>query len=166
MKMTLFKEWEDMAYKVETQEEYDAFWNKYLEQEREIYKDILGSKTGVVEGSIKSLATKYSIEPVVFCGFIDGINSSLKSEQDMENLEEESEVKLEIDFEKLYFNMLEAKAPWLYELEEWGDILSAEKRDEITKEFRQSKIVRVEKIGRNEPCPCGSGKKYKKCCGK
>jgi HEAT repeat protein len=25
--------------------------------------------------------------------------------------------------------------------------------------------VRVEKIGRNEPCPCGSGKKYKKCCG-
>jgi preprotein translocase subunit SecA len=27
--------------------------------------------------------------------------------------------------------------------------------------------VRVErKIGRNEPCPCGSGKKYKKCCGK
>ena len=25
---------------------------------------------------------------------------------------------------------------------------------------------RVEKIGRNEPCPCGSGNKYKKCCGK
>ena len=24
----------------------------------------------------------------------------------------------------------------------------------------------VEKIGRNAPCPCGSGKKYKKCCGK
>ena len=23
---------------------------------------------------------------------------------------------------------------------------------------------RVSKIGRNEPCPCGSGKKYKKCC--
>jgi len=21
-----------------------------------------------------------------------------------------------------------------------------------------------EKVGRNEPCPCGSGKKYKKCC--
>ncbi|HEY4136584.1 MAG TPA: YchJ family protein [Alphaproteobacteria bacterium] len=24
--------------------------------------------------------------------------------------------------------------------------------------------VRVTKIGRNDPCPCGSGKKYKKCC--
>jgi len=26
--------------------------------------------------------------------------------------------------------------------------------------------VSVDKVGRNEPCPCGSGKKYKKCCGK
>ena len=25
--------------------------------------------------------------------------------------------------------------------------------------------VQSEKIGRNDPCPCGSGKKYKKCCG-
>ena len=32
----------------------------------------------------------------------------------------------------------------------------------------RSKTVRrqTEKIGRNDPCPCGSGKKYKKCCGK
>ena len=29
-----------------------------------------------------------------------------------------------------------------------------------------SKTVKVEKVGRNDPCPCGSGKKYKKCCGK
>jgi len=26
-------------------------------------------------------------------------------------------------------------------------------------------LVKSEKIGRNDPCPCGSGKKYKKCCG-
>ncbi|MDE2758663.1 MAG: SEC-C metal-binding domain-containing protein [Acidobacteriota bacterium] len=25
-------------------------------------------------------------------------------------------------------------------------------------------VIRGPKIGRNEPCPCGSGKKYKKCC--
>ena len=25
--------------------------------------------------------------------------------------------------------------------------------------------VKVEKVGRNDPCPCGSGKKFKKCCG-
>ncbi|QQK74689.1 SEC-C domain-containing protein [Salicibibacter cibarius] len=26
-------------------------------------------------------------------------------------------------------------------------------------------VVKEEKIGRNDPCPCGSGKKHKKCCG-
>lgn len=30
----------------------------------------------------------------------------------------------------------------------------------------QGTIVKEKKIGRNDPCPCGSGKKYKKCCGK
>jgi uncharacterized protein len=30
---------------------------------------------------------------------------------------------------------------------------------------RQSEPARSTKIGRNEPCPCGSGRKYKKCCG-
>jgi len=25
-------------------------------------------------------------------------------------------------------------------------------------------VARADKVGRNEPCPCGSGKKYKQCC--
>lgn len=34
-------------------------------------------------------------------------------------------------------------------------------------EMSQTPFVRISpKIGRNDPCPCGSGKKYKKCCGK
>jgi len=37
---------------------------------------------------------------------------------------------------------------------------------EAPKVSRSSSIRRIEKIGRNDPCPCGSGKKYKKCCGK
>ena len=35
-----------------------------------------------------------------------------------------------------------------------------------TKAARTKTVTRDQpKIGRNEPCPCGSGKKYKKCCG-
>ena len=30
----------------------------------------------------------------------------------------------------------------------------------------QKTVIAEPKIGRNDPCPCGSGKKYKKCCGK
>ena len=41
--------------------------------------------------------------------------------------------------------------------------------DEIFDEFtvpKQIPVVKAEKIYPNEPCPCGSGKKYKKCCGR
>jgi len=31
--------------------------------------------------------------------------------------------------------------------------------------IQQQPTVKKKKVGRNEPCPCGSGKKYKKCCG-
>ena len=49
-----------------------------------------------------------------------------------------------------------------------------EKRRRITTKLERKNIyknngqtiVKGRKIGRNEPCPCGSGKKYKKCCGK
>lgn len=33
-------------------------------------------------------------------------------------------------------------------------------------ERKQQPIIKAAKIGRNDPCPCGSGKKYKKCCGR
>ena len=63
--------------------------------------------------------------------------------------------------------MLEAGADYLYGIPQWEKALSQEKRDEITKRWKKSKIVVKEKTpGRNDPCPCGSGLKYKKCCGK
>jgi uncharacterized protein YecA (UPF0149 family) len=30
---------------------------------------------------------------------------------------------------------------------------------------RKEAVAVGNKVGRNDPCPCGSGKKYKKCCG-
>lgn len=164
--MSLYKEWTDIAYEERNQKEYNEFWSVYLDKEKNVYRSILESKENILTGSIKELSDKYNLDSTTFVGFIDGINTSLIIPVEIEMLEENSEVKLEIDFEKLYFNMLNAKAPWLYELPEWEEILSKEKRKEITKEYRASKvIVKEKKIGRNEPCPCGSGKKYKKCCG-
>lgn len=164
--MSLYKEWTDIAYEERDQKEYNEFWSIYLDKEKNVYKSILESKENILTGSIEELSDKYNLDSTTFVGFIDGINTSLINPVEIEKLEENSDVKLEIDFEKLYFNMLNAKAPWLYELPEWEEILSKEKRKEITKEYRASKvIVKEKKIGRNEPCPCGSGKKYKKCCG-
>lgn len=62
--------------------------------------------------------------------------------------------------------MVEAKAEWLYDLPQWKNILTEEKKKEIYKKQKVSgTIVKGAKIGRNDPCTCGSGKKYKKCCG-
>ena len=42
-----------------------------------------------------------------------------------------------------------------------------QERIDVMKETRVEQVIRkVKKIHRNDPCPCGSGKKYKKCCGK
>ncbi|SER79631.1 YecA family protein [Salipaludibacillus aurantiacus] len=46
-----------------------------------------------------------------------------------------------------------------------SDGIEWDKDDIFEDDFRQAP-VRSEKVGRNEPCPCESGKKYKKCCGK
>ena len=92
------------------------------------------------------------MDEVTFIGFLDGINTSLKQELDLESLESGTVISLDVDFEKLYFNMLDAKADWLYHLKEWDDVLSEEKRHEITKEFRASKVfVKQETVGRNDP---------------
>ncbi|MDY5800869.1 MAG: SEC-C metal-binding domain-containing protein, partial [Eubacteriales bacterium] len=130
------------------------------------YKKILGDYTNTVEGKLSDLAKEFNMDEVTFVGFLDGINSSLKKEIKLDSLKSGSKVTLDIDFEKLYYNMLDCKAEWLYTLKEWEPILTPERRKEITQEFRTSKMfVKTAEPGRNDPCPCGSGKKYKKCCG-
>ena len=100
-------------------------------------------------------------------GFLDGIHSSLKEDVDFKTCDEQSQVSLDVDYESLYYNMHVAEADYLYGLPQWDSILTEEKRTEIAKKYKKSKtVVKGEKIGRNDPCPCGSGKKYKKCCGK
>lgn len=99
-------------------------------------------------------------------GFLDGINESLKEPNPIEDMTADTVVKLDIDLEKLYYNMVEAKAEWLYELPQWNTLLSVERRKEIYREQKKSgTIVKNKKVGRNDPYPCGSGKKYKYCCG-
>lgn len=99
--------------------------------------------------------------------FIDGLNASLEEPFDMETLAEDTKVCINIDFEKLYKLMIEYKAEHLSNLPQWDSIYDAETRKHFALEQKKSKtIVKGEKIGRNDPCPCGSGKKYKKCCGR
>lgn len=163
--MSIYKNWLDKANQEFTQDEYDAYWRDYFSKEQKNYETIIGTKNNVLEGTITKLSEEFGMTTVEFSGFLDGINTSLEVEVELEELTEETEVKSTIVWEKLYYNMLNAKADWLYNIEAWDDILTVDERKEIKKEFNKANIVvNDNKIGRNDPCPCGSGKKYKKCC--
>lgn len=164
--MKLYQTWEARAGEDREKKEYQNFWQDYLLKEQHNYEKMLSEKNIKLAGTIEQLAAENDMDAVTFTGFLDGINTSLIEPLDLNDLEETSEIDATVDFEKLYFNMLDAKADWLYNLTYWDDLLSVERRKEIKKEFNRTKtVVKDEKIGRNDPCPCGSGKKYKKCCG-
>ncbi len=163
--MSLYKEWVKLMDK-QTEETFDEFWKEYSSTEQRIYEYILENHQENLKGKFSDLVAKFEANPVIFMGFIDGINSSLIEAMDLDSITEYSELEFKIDLEKLFFNMLKAEADYLYGLSQWNSILSEDKQLEILKDYRRSRIVKKEKEpGRNDPCPCGSGKKYKKCCG-
>ena len=168
MSRTLLEQWQRIAYnEKEDRGQLQRFWGSYFQIEKEIYEKLLDNPEEEVKGTVKELAEKYGQEVLTMVGFLDGINESLKEPNPIETMDEDTEVSLAFDKEKLYKNMVAAKADWLYELPQWKEIYSEEELKKMYKEQKESGTIRKEKkIGRNDPCPCGSGKKYKKCCGR
>ena len=165
--MSLYTEWRNLSDNHESQESEVKFWEEYLKVEAGIYNEILNNKQELIEGKVSDLAASHNTSVEYFMGFIDGISESLKEDITLETIEADSTIKLDIDWEKLYYNMVAVEAHWLYNLQGWDDILPEEKRKELQKSHKNAKtIVKEDKIGRNDACPCQSGKKYKKCCGK
>ena len=166
--MALLKQWRDMAYS-ETANKGDLqrLWGDYFAKEKDIYAELLKTPDEVVKGTVKELAEKFNVDIMTMTGFLDGINDSLKDANPIEEMEEDTEVNLGFDKELLYKNMVAAGADWLYNLEEWNEIFDEETQRALYKEQKSSTTIRKEqKIYPNDPCPCGSGKKYKKCCGR
>ncbi len=166
--MALLKNWRDMAYsETANRGDLQRLWKKYFEDEKAIYAQLLKNPEEVVEGTVKELADKYKVDIMTMTGFLDGINDSLKEANPIEEMEEDTRVNLGFDTEKLYRNMVAADADWLYNLPEWDDIYDEDRRKELYRIQKLSTtVVKEDKIYPNDPCPCGSGKKYKKCCGR
>lgn len=168
MSHTLLDTWRSAAYNEQADKgQLQNFWGTYFQIEKEIYGKLLSNPEEEVRGTVKELAEKYGQDVMTMVGFLDGINDSLKEENPIETMDEDTEVSLAFDKALLYKNMVGAKADWLYELPQWAEIFSEEELKALYKEQKESGTIRKEKkVGRNDPCPCGSGKKYKKCCGK
>ena len=165
--MSLLKDWRDHAYGLDDRTpEGKEFWLDYFQREKAIYEELLSNPKEIVKGTVKELAEKYNMTIELMVGFLDGIEESLVQPNNVDELEEDTQVSLAYDPEKLYMNMVGCNAEWLYTLPQWDSIITAERRKELYKIEKSSKtVVKPPKVGRNDPCPCGSGKKFKKCCG-
>ena len=166
--MALLEKWREVAYdESQGQDALQKLWAVYFQEEKGIYAQLLKNPDEVVKGTVKELAEKYGVSVMTMTGFLDGINDSLKEKNPIEEMEEDTAVNLGFDKALLYKNMVAAEADWLYNLEEWKDIFDEDTRKALYKEQKSSTtIVKDAKIYPNDPCPCGSGKKYKKCCGR
>ena len=164
--MTLYEQWLASAY-YRNGRNNDTLWNDYIPREQKIYEDIIANKRTEVKGTVAELAETYNVPAPYIVGFIDGLNETQETPFDLEKLEETTEVTIKIDFVKLYKKMVEYKADHLYSLPQWSNVFSEEELTKLYKEQKKSTTIVNDgpKIGRNDPCPCGSGKKYKKCCG-
>ena len=166
--MGILQQWRDKAYDERANKgDIQRLWADYFAKEKEIYAEILKNPDEVVTGTVSELADKFGVDLMTMVGFLDGINDSLKEQNPIEEMDENTVVNLGFDKELLYKNMVAAGADWLYGLEEWEPIFDEEKRKELYKEQKESGTVRKPaQIYPNDTCPCGSGKKYKKCHGR
>jgi len=162
---TLYEEWlsrsRDQYGRLE-----EKFWKSYMQREQAVYENLLASKTNTINTTVTEFAELHDMQECEAAGFFDGIVEALNEELDIENLEAATQVNVSFEFENLFKKMVEYKAKHLYSLPQWNDVINEEEQKRLMKEQQKSgTIVKDKKVSRNDPCPCDSGKKYKKCCG-
>ena len=148
---TLYQQWQNIAYdETADRSQLEKFWGTYFQIEKEIYEKLLSNPDEAVKGTVKELAEKFGQEVLTMIGFLDGINESLLIELDLDTVEEDTVISLAFDKERLYKNMVAAKADWLYELPQWKEIFSEEELKKFYKVQKESTTIRnPKKIGRN-----------------
>jgi len=164
--MALQDAWKRIAIDVKG-EPVKHVWDEYLAKEKVIYANILRSKTTRLEGTVAELAENFKLPTTHMFAFLDGIHEAVDGVPELETIEEDTAIAFDIEYDRLYKQMVEYKADELYEMPEWDGVFTKERQKELYTEQKKSHtVVRNEaKTGRNEACPCGSGKKFKKCCG-
>ena len=131
--MALLDDWRAVAYDTQAdKKKLQQFWSDYFLKEKAIYEELLKAPDDVVTGTVKELAEKYGVSVQTMTGFLDGINDSLKEKNPIETMEEDTKVNLGFDKVLLYKNMVDAKADWLYGLEEWKTIFDEETRKKLS----------------------------------
>ena len=140
--MALLQEWQKIAYNEQADRaKLQKFWQRYFMLEKGVYEKLLTNPDEKVEGTVKELAEKYDLSIMDMTGFLDGINDSLVTPNPIDTMEEDTKGSLAFDKEKLYKNMVDAKADWLYELPQWDEIFDADTKRKLYLEQKKSGTV-------------------------
>ena len=101
----------------------------------------------------------HDIERAYDDGLVDSFHIQMESVRDKLALGKEEILRRSREYRRGFIEDTVAETNW------WA--YSDQATDAPAREFpttAKQPIVKDKKIGRNDPCPCGSGKKYKKCC--
>jgi uncharacterized protein YecA (UPF0149 family) len=123
------------------------------------YPFILAKQDGI--SALKEAYTRRAIAPSIAgsyremmaainnptSGFYHDLQTEIEDFYSPEQVESRAKARAEAAEQKLYWGYDDGSVPAGYAVAEKGN------------------VIRTDKVGRNDPCPCGSGKKYKKCCG-
>ena len=102
MSRTLLEQWKDIAYDESADRAtLQRFWGTYFQIEKEIYEQLLSNPDEEVKGTVKELAEKYGQEVLTMVGFLDGIDESLKEQNPIETMDEDTVVSHACDKEKM-----------------------------------------------------------------
>ena len=110
--MSLYENWMKRAFTPKGQS-VDAVWDVYLPLEQKVYEYIIGEKVQDMDCKISEIAERFSMTDEQAVAFVDGINDVLPEPYDVNELTADSEVKLHIEFDKLYKKKVEYKAEHL-----------------------------------------------------
>lgn len=108
---TLLEQWQDSLYKNED------FWKNYQGKEKQAYITLLNIDKHPTLGTVKDFSNKFNMDIIEFIGFLYGLNDSLKTPNNMEELTEDSIITLDYDENLLYKNMMSAG----YDMSIWNN---------------------------------------------
>lgn len=108
---TLLEQWQDSLCKNED------FWKNYQGKEKQAYIILLNIDKHPILGTVKDFSNKFNMDIIEFIGFLYGLNDSLKTPNNIEELTEDSIITLDYDENLLYKNMMSAG----YDMSVWNN---------------------------------------------
>lgn len=139
------------SYKIDNIE----FLTKFNEMEKICYKKLLNINRSPILGIFKDFCTEFNVEPIIFMGFLYGLNDNLKTPNNLENITEDTIITLDYDEKLLYKNMLSIN----YDMSVWNghEIHDNQPNPDLTPQQIAAANAQAQEWLNKPKCPtCGS----------